>query len=56
VRSWGGWVRNGIKITIQKLRLYKFIRPTFSQPLRKFLISSTREIDSLKDFVLTQDP
>jgi len=33
VRSWGGWVRNGIKITIQKLRLYKFIRPTFSQPL-----------------------
>ncbi len=31
VRSWGGWVRNGIKITISKMRLYKFIR--HSQPL-----------------------
>jgi hypothetical protein len=24
----GGWVRNGIKITIRKMRLYKFIRVT----------------------------
>ena len=29
VRSWGGWVRNGIKITIRKMRLYKFIRLTY---------------------------
>jgi hypothetical protein len=32
VRSWGGWVRNGIKITISKMRLYKFIGVTYSQP------------------------
>ena len=32
VRSWGGWVRNGIKITIRKMRLYKFIRLAYSQP------------------------
>ena len=32
VRSWGGWVRNGIKITIRKRRLYKFIGVTYSQP------------------------
>ena len=32
VRSWGGWVRNGIKITISKMRLYKLIRVTYSQP------------------------
>ena len=30
VRSWGGWVRNGIKITISKMRLYKFICATYS--------------------------
>ena len=41
VRSWGGWVRNGIKITIRKLRLYKFIRVAYySQPLRKYGIIS----------------
>jgi hypothetical protein len=33
VRSWGGWVRNGIKITVRKMRLYKFIRLAYSQPL-----------------------
>ena len=27
----GGWVRNGIKITISKMRLYKFIRATYSR-------------------------
>jgi hypothetical protein len=31
LRSWGGWVRNGIKITISKMRLYKFIRATYSR-------------------------
>ncbi len=31
VRSWGGWVRNGINITISKMRLYKFIRATYSR-------------------------
>jgi hypothetical protein len=41
VCSWGGWVRNGIKITIRKLRLYKFIRVAYySQPLRKYGIIS----------------
>jgi len=31
VRSWGGWVRNGI--TIRKSGLYDFIRMAYSQPL-----------------------
>jgi hypothetical protein len=35
VRSWGGWVRNGIKITIHKSGLYDFTRMAYSQPLLK---------------------
>jgi hypothetical protein len=35
VRSWGGWVRNGIKITIRKSGLYDFIQMAYSQPLCK---------------------
>jgi hypothetical protein len=34
VRSWGGWVRNGIKITIRKSGLYDLTRMAYySQPL-----------------------
>ena len=33
MRSWGGRVRNGIRITIRKSGLYDFIRVAYSQPL-----------------------
>jgi hypothetical protein len=33
VRSWGGWVRNGIKVTIRKSGLYDLTRVAYSQPL-----------------------
>jgi hypothetical protein len=32
VRSWGGWVRNGMRITIQKSGLYDLTRVAYSQP------------------------
>jgi len=33
VRSWGGWDRNGIRITIRKSGLYDLTRMAHSQPL-----------------------
>ena len=34
VRSWGGWVRNGIKITIRKSGLYDLTCVAYSTPFR----------------------